>query len=123
MSADRSRATGTEPVSQYPPANQERRIVPFRRNIGYRPPPAASGPVKDLAEYHDIHDDGPDEYRHRMKMNGLAALVLIVLMVTGWWIADRIVNLRKDQDCALSGRRNCETIHVPPPQPAGLPSP
>jgi hypothetical protein len=49
----------------------------------------------------------PDDYRHRMKMNALAAAVLVVLIGGGMWIIDTMAQMRKNQDCALSGRRNC----------------
>jgi hypothetical protein len=51
-----------------------------------------------------------------MTMNALAFLVTIVLIVTGVWLADKIAELRKVQDCYLTGRHNCAPIEVPPIQ-------
>jgi hypothetical protein len=56
-----------------------------------------------------------DDFSHRMKMNALAAIVLLALIGGGMWIVDVMTQMRQNQDCVLSGRRNCTTIA----QPAG----
>ena len=97
-----------------PPQNEsEGRILPFRargslftRSV---PPPPV---VPDLEKYERIPEP-PGEYRHRMMMNGLGLAVTVALIVTGLWIADVMAHMRKDQDCVLSGRRNCASIDVP----------
>jgi hypothetical protein len=48
-----------------------------------------------------------------MVMNLFAAAVVAVLVGCGLWLTDMIVQLRKNQDCVLSGRRNCVQITVP----------
>ena len=48
-----------------------------------------------------------------MQMNFLALAVTVVLIVAGVWIAETIAEMRKQQDCFLSGRRNCAPIDVP----------
>jgi hypothetical protein len=60
--------------------------------------------------------DRPDDYRHRMTMNALALVATVLLIVIGVWIADTISRMQKDQDCYLSGQRNCTTIDAPPMQ-------
>ena len=64
----------------------------------------------DLSKYERGRE--PEDYRHRMLMNiaGLAAVVLLIGI--GLWLATSIADLRKNQDCALSGRRNCTPIEV-----------
>jgi hypothetical protein len=91
----------------------EGQILPFRprgslfaRNVP-RPPP-----VPDLEKYERVRDE-PDDFRHRMIMNGLGLGVTVVLIVTGIWIADVMAHMRKDQDCVLTGRSNCTPIDVP----------
>ena len=43
----------------------------------------------------------------------LAALVFTVMLAgAGAWLAVKIADLRKTQDCYLSGRRNCAPISV-----------
>jgi hypothetical protein len=117
---DRKANCRSRPVFAYPPSEPDRTVVPFRNGLRRHaaqpatPSDPAQGPVRDLSGYERTTQDGPEEYRHRMAMNGLGALVLIALMAAGWWIADSMANLRKNQDCALSGRKNCEKIEVPP---------
>jgi hypothetical protein len=73
--------------------------------------PVRPAPVGDLSPY-ERTDDG-DDYRHRMITNGIAFLVCVVLVVAGVWIADTMADIRKDQDCVLSGRSNCAPVNVP----------
>jgi len=92
------------------------RILPFERR---KRPPGLQGvtpsrgstPVEDVGKYAGTDDD--DDYRHRMKANAATLVVVIVLIICGIWIADTIAQMRKNQDCVLSGRRNCATIQVP----------
>jgi len=51
-----------------------------------------------------------------MRMNLLAVAITILLVVVGVWIADTISDMRTNQDCFLSGRRNCNPIDAPPTQ-------
>ncbi len=37
----------------------------------------------------------------------------IVLVVAGIWLLGTMADVRKTQDCAAQGRRNCGTIEVP----------
>jgi hypothetical protein len=48
-----------------------------------------------------------------MLMNGLGFAVTVLLIVGGVWIADVMAHIRKDQDCILSGRKNCAPISIP----------
>ena len=68
-------------------------------------------PVRDLAKY-ESSDAGEDNYRHRMVVNLAALLVTILLAIAGVWLALQIAEVRKNQDCVLSGRRNCMPIDV-----------
>lgn len=72
------------------------------------------GQAPGLEKYE--RDNHPDDYRHRMIVN-LAAFVFVILLVgAGYWLADTMARLRKDQDCVLSGRRNCNPVAVEPPR-------
>ena len=77
-------------------------------------PPAGNPHADQLAKYE--RSDSEDDYPHRMKMNLLGLAVTIVLVVVGIWLADRIGEMRKSQDCFLSGQRNCAPIEAPPVQ-------
>lgn len=39
----------------------------------------------------------------------------IVLSAAGIWLLGSMADLRKTQDCAAQGRRNCATMEIPPP--------
>jgi hypothetical protein len=101
-----------------PPTDQKGHVVPFRaRGLPrwrwpVRPSGDSSPANDDLARYE--RTDGTDDYRHRMTMNALALCATILLVVIGIWIADTVTTMQKNQDCYLSGRRNCTPINVPP---------
>jgi hypothetical protein len=87
------------------------RVLKFRRGQGA---PAAA-PVPDLARFQrSPADPGSDEYRHRMLVNLAALGFVIVLICAGYWLADTLARLRKDQDCALTGRRGCAPAAILP---------
>src|SRR5262245_35165065 len=99
------------------PRNEESgRIVPFRRRerqrSSGRAPSTDDTPVEDLAKY--ARGDEPDDYRQRMINNGLGLTACIVLVAIGLWLATSLAQLRKNQDCVLSGRRDCTPINVQP---------
>jgi hypothetical protein len=90
-------------------SDRERRVLPFRRGRAgaYQPVPP---PHDDLAKYE--RGGEPDDYRHRMMVNAAAFLFVIVLIGAGLWLADTMAQLRRNQDCVLSGRRNCMPVAV-----------
>jgi len=93
------------------------RFEPRQRTRGARPPqppsPFGRSPIEGVDKYARAPDDAED-YRHRMRTN-VAALVLVGLLIwCGYWLFDTLAQLRKNQDCALSGRTNCARIDVPP---------
>lgn len=100
------------------PPDDDGRVVPFRRPGIPRwrwplpVPGRSSQPVRDLARYERTETD--DDYRHRMTMNVLGLAATILLVVAGVWIVDKITEMRTNQDCYLSGRRNCTPIEAPP---------
>jgi hypothetical protein len=104
-------------VTNPPPSEPESRILRFRpRGSLFARNPPHQPPVEDIAKY-ERQPDQPDDYRHRMKMNGLAVLATLVLIGTGLWIADNMARLRKNQDCVLAGRPNCAQVQVPMQSP------
>jgi len=100
-------------AEQSPAADTKGRIIPFRpRGRLAKPASAHQGPVDDLATYERPAEQ--DDYRHRMLMNGAALLVVLVLAVVGIWIANSLAEMRKNQDCVLSGRRGCTPVNIEP---------
>jgi hypothetical protein len=58
-------------------------------------------------------DDEPETERQRTATN-IGVVVFIVLLVgAGIWLANTLVDVRKTQDCVMSGRRNCAPITTP----------
>jgi hypothetical protein len=100
-----------------PQSDNVNQVIPFRPrgDAGWRRPARAlkppDTPVEDLGKYE--RGEHTDDYKHRMQMNFLALAVTVVLIVAGVWIAETIAEMRKQQDCFLSGRRNCAPIDVP----------
>lgn len=75
------------------------------------PTPPPSEPVDDLAKYQ--RSEAPDDYRHRMTVNIVAFLFIAGLIAAGIWLADTMAQMRKNQDCVLSGRRGCTEVDYP----------
>jgi hypothetical protein len=66
----------------------------------------APGPVADLA----WAPESEDEYRQRIRVNLLAAVVLIALVGAGIWLANVMVATEKAQGCYTSGEHTCSLI-------------
>jgi hypothetical protein len=100
------------------PDNEKGRVLPFLRRGQMRPHNASrlpqGEPVEGVEKYALAE---PDNYRQRMINNGLAFAFVLLLVAVGVWLADTIAEMRRDQDCVLSGRRNCAQVNVPPTGP------
>jgi hypothetical protein len=55
----------------------------------------------------------PEDERHRGIENAVMLGFFVVLVVAGIWLLGTMADVRKAQDCAAQGRRNCATIDVP----------
>jgi hypothetical protein len=104
-----------------PSDNQEMgRILRFEPRPGPRrprpmlsAPPLGRSPVESVDKYARGTDDTED-YRHRMRANTAAIVVVGLLIWCGYWLFDTLAEMRKTQDCILSGRTNCARIDVQP---------
>ena len=97
------------------PEEEKGRILPFRRRGAPQPPVVPPSPVEDVGKY--AVSEEPDNYRQRMINNGLAFAFCLLLVAIGVWLATSIAEMRRNQDCVLSGRRNCANVVVPPANP------
>jgi hypothetical protein len=61
----------------------------------------------------DDDEQQPETERQRTAANIGIAVFLAVLVGAGIWLANTIVDVRKTQDCVISGRRNCAPIATP----------
>jgi len=111
VTSDRSKVTDDD----------DHQVLPFRPrgaraggNQGWRwrlrGPQAPPPPVEGLEKYEGGEHD--DNYRHRMMVNVAAVLFTVLLAIAGGWLVIQIADMRKNQDCYLSGRRNCTPIDV-----------
>jgi hypothetical protein len=57
--------------------------------------------------------DPPDNDGNRTTENWVMLGMFIVLVAAGIWLLGSMADLRKAQDCAAQGRRNCGTIETP----------
>lgn len=89
------------------PSADEGRVVSFRSGRPVARPPEEP-PVEGLAKYQG--KETPEEYRDRMIVNIAAFVFLVALVGGGYWLADTMARVRKTEDCAASGRRNCIPI-------------
>jgi hypothetical protein len=112
-----SQAVVTAERSKAP--DDDHRVVPFRPRRGAAParqgwPLRASQPLDQPVEGLEKYERGEseDDYRHRMLVNLAALAFTIALSVAGIWLTIQIADMRKTQDCILSGRRNCSPIDV-----------
>ena len=104
------------------PEDDRGRILPFQRRgkprPGIRQSAGQETPVEGIEKFGSAGQ--PDNYRQRMINNGLAFGACIVLVLIGVWIADTMADMRKKQECVLSGRRNCSSIAVPSASPTNI---
>ncbi|MSP46939.1 MAG: hypothetical protein EXQ83_14095 [Xanthobacteraceae bacterium] len=105
------------PVSSEPESQGPGQVLPFRPRgslfaLNAPRPPAAPDESLDLKKYERAGDE-PDDFRHRMLMNGLGLAATVALVVAGIWIADVMAHMRKNQDCVLTGRPGCTPVDAP----------
>ena len=55
----------------------------------------------------------PDEESSRTVENAVMLGFFIVLVALGVWLLGSMADIRKTQDCAAQGRRNCATMEIP----------
>jgi hypothetical protein len=91
-----------------------------QRHAGTPPSPSPAGPGGDLEpelpdDLASYEQDAPIDYRHRALMNGIAMVIVTLLVACGVWLADTITGMERDQDCVMQGRVNCAPIELPIP--------
>jgi hypothetical protein len=58
-------------------------------------------------------EDRGNSQENRNVENAVMLGFLVVLVAAGIWLLVTMADIRKVQDCAAQGRRNCATIEVP----------
>jgi hypothetical protein len=102
-------------------------VIPFPQERSQRalartvePPPALSGPIagarasssreEEFEEFEEFED------RRRMQQNLAACVLVVVLIVTGAWIVERLKIYSRTLACLESGHRHCVVLdprHLP----------
>jgi hypothetical protein len=94
----------------------EHQVLKFRPRTSAHPPQRkATAPghaASDLSQF-EHSPAQPDDYRHRMLTNAVAAVFTAILVATGIWLAIKIADLRSTQDCVLMGRKDCAHVSAP----------
>jgi hypothetical protein len=67
--------------------------------------------IGDLRRYEQGTE--PDDFPQRMKLNIIAFAFIIMLTITGVWLAEQFALLRKQSDCIFLGRKNCVDVEMP----------
>ena len=55
----------------------------------------------------------PEDQGNRNVENAVMLCFFVVLVSAGIWLLGAMADIRKVQDCAAQGRRNCAEIEVP----------
>ncbi len=66
-----------------------------------------------MAEDGDGKREPPEDEGNRGIENAVLLGVFVLLVAAGIWLLATMADVRKAQDCAAQGRRNCGTIEVP----------
>jgi len=66
-----------------------------------------------MAERGEGHREPPEEGGNRNVENAVMLGFFVVLAAAGTWLLASMADIRKIQDCAAQGRRNCVPINVP----------
>lgn len=93
-------------------SDSEPRVVRFRRRPGGAAPPGSDRGDRldtDLTAYARSPED-PAEYRRRQAVNAAVFLFVALLIGAAIWLADTMADMRRNQDCVLSGRRGCTPV-------------
>ena len=66
-----------------------------------------------MAEDGEGKQEPPEDECHRGIENAVMLGFFVVLVAAGIWLLATMADVRKAQDCAAQGRRNCATIDTP----------
>jgi hypothetical protein len=66
-----------------------------------------------MKEEKSAEPDPPEDQGNRNVENAVMLGFFVVLVAVGIWLLGTMADVRKAQDCAAQGRRNCATIEVP----------
>jgi hypothetical protein len=62
-------------------------------------------------------DPDDEDERDRLLTNIFLVVFFLVIVGSGMWLVNAMVDARRADECMSSGRRNCTPLDVPPRQP------
>ncbi|MCW2243218.1 hypothetical protein [Azospirillum canadense] len=62
---------------------------------------------------HDQNEDPHDDDRSRNAANIGVAVVVVILLVVGYWLINALIRQSKLEDCMLAHRRDCIAVEAP----------
>lgn len=65
------------------------------------------------SDQHDREHESESE-SDRRALNIFLVVFFVVIVGSGVWLANAMIDARKADDCLSAGRRNCAPIEVPP---------
>jgi hypothetical protein len=80
------------------------RILEFRRRLPLR---ERQQPIMDPVRH---FEDGED--RRRMQQNLAAAVIVLVLIISGFWLIDHLRTSARIAACVEAGHRNCVPLDL-----------
>jgi len=93
-------------------------VVPFRPRQRLAPPltpPATLGHFGPASAQTDSGD--PAEERLRMQQNVGALIAVLLIVVLGAWLIDRLTTYSRTLACIEAGHRNCVPLDIQQPRP------
>ena len=93
-------------------------VIPFRPRQRLSPPltpPAALGHFARSSAQTDAVD--PAEDRLRMQQNVGALIAVLLIVVLGAWLIDRLTTYSRTLACIEAGHRSCATLDIQQPRP------
>jgi hypothetical protein len=93
-------------------------VIPFRPRQRLAPPlapPAALGQFARSSAHAEAHD--PAEDRLRMQQNVGALIAVLLIVVLGAWLIDRLTTYSRTLMCIEAGHRNCVPLDIQQPRP------
>ena len=66
-----------------------------------------------MADREEEKQEPPEDEGNRARENAVLLGFFAVLVLAGVWLLGTMADIRKVQDCAAQGRRNCATIDAP----------
>jgi hypothetical protein len=92
-------------------------VIPFRPRQRLAPPltpPAALGRFDRASARTDAFDPAEDRLRMQQNLGALVAVLLIVVL--GGWLIDRLTTYSRTLACIEAGHRSCATLDIQQPR-------